>query len=74
MTYLGGGIMYISIGLFGSLAVIGNCKDDKATLINECFGETNVANLIIILSYVFNLITSFPIYFKIMKNTFFDAF
>lgn len=66
--------MYISIGVFGALAITNNCIEDisKVELINECYSTTNAANLVIILTYAFNLITSFPIYYRIMKMVLFN--
>mmetsp|Transcript_95 Transcript_95/g.16 ORF Transcript_95/g.16 Transcript_95/m.16 type:complete len:81 (-) Transcript_95:775-1017(-) len=67
------GGLYIIIGLLGCLGIEGNCElGEEAGTINDCFPSTDIANLIIILIYLFNIISAFPIYYGIMKSSFFN--
>lgn len=79
IVYIVGALVYILIGVLGSLAITGNCSVNGIEVpmkargtINDCFNPDDVLNLIIILSYLFNLVTSFPIYFNLLKESVFE--
>jgi len=75
IVYIVSGIIYICIGVFGALGILGNCiAGENASTITDCFESTDIANLIVIIVYLFNIVTSFPIYFSIMKGSFFNLF
>lgn len=45
-----------------------DCDVEKAATITDCFSDTNVATLIVILIYVAHLISAFPIYYNLARD------